>query len=102
MELKPGGRFRSAVCDVEVVVVRSPPEAVTLECGGHTMIPLSQPRPEGLTLAAEHAQGALPGKRYDDAETGLEVLCSKRGAGTLSVDGRPLALREAKKLPSSD
>ena len=59
-----------------------------------------------LEMAAEaapdHASGSQLGKRYVDAETGLEALCSKSGAGSLSIDGRPLTLKEAKKLPSSD
>ncbi|WP_016694149.1 hypothetical protein [Rhodococcus rhodochrous] len=42
------------------------------------------------------------GKRYEDAETGLEVLCVKAGAGSLSIAGRPLSFKEAKTLPSSD
>jgi hypothetical protein len=37
-----------------------------------------------------------------DVETGLEALCSKPGAGSLSLDGRPLTMKEAKKLPASD
>jgi hypothetical protein len=42
------------------------------------------------------------GKRFADEETGLEVLCVKPGAGTLTVDGRPIGAKEAKKLPASD
>ena len=102
MELKPGSRWKSAVCDVEAVVVRPPSGPVTLACGGHPMVAHGAERPAGLTLSADQAGGSQLGKRYVDEDSGLEVLCSKGGAGSLTVDGRPIALKEAKKLPSSD
>jgi hypothetical protein len=102
MELKPGSRWRSAVCNAEAVVVRPAKGDVSLECGGHPMTPLTAPKPEGLTLSADHSGGVSVGKRYFDEETGLEVLASKPGTGSLAVSGRPLQLREAKALPSSD
>ncbi len=102
MDLKPGSRWRSAVCDTEVVVVRPPSASAVLACGGHAMTPHGAERSAGLSLDAGHSAGSLLGKRYTDPESGLEALCSKPGAGSLSVDGRPLAMKEAKKLPSSD
>jgi hypothetical protein len=102
LELKPGSRWKSAVCDAEVVVVRAPKTAVSLECGGHPMAPHAAERPAGLTLAADRSEGIQVGKRYADEEAGVEVLCNKAGAGSLSIDGRPLKRKEAKALPSSD
>ena len=102
MDLKPGSRWKSAVCDAEFVVVRPPKSPVTLECGGHPVIPHADARPGDLVLSDAHAGGSLAGKRYTDADTGLEALCSKAGQGSLSVDGRAIAAAEAKKLPSSD
>jgi hypothetical protein len=103
MQLKPGSRWKSAVCTAEVVVVRSPGAPASLECGGAPMIAASAERPSaGAEVAPAHAAGSLLGKRYADAESGLEALCAKAGAGSLSVDGRPMAVRDAKKLPSSD
>lgn len=102
MQLKPGSRWKSAVCSTEVVVVRPPSVAVTLECGGHPMTPLADATPEGLTLSTDHVGGTLVGKRYHDDQTGIEVLGSKAGKGALSLDGRPLAMKQAKPLPASD
>lgn len=102
MDLKPGSRWRSAVCATEVVVVRPPNAAVTLECGGAPMLAAGVERPEGGEVAAAHSTGSLLGKRYADPDTGLEALCAKAGVGSLSIDGRPLAAKDAKKLPSSD
>lgn len=102
MELKPGSRWKSAVCDTEVVVVRPPKTPSSLECGGHAVIPHAQAKPEGLAPSADHSDGTAAGKRYTDPETGIEVLCTKGGAGSLSVDGRAIGAAEAKKLPSSD
>lgn len=102
MELKPGSRWKSAVCDAELVVVRPPKAPVSLECGGAPVVPHAGEKPAGASLSPDHSGGSLAGKRYVDGETGLEVLCSKAGAGSLSVDGRPIGMAEAKKLPSSD
>lgn len=102
MELKPGSRWKSGVCDTEVVVVKAPAGGGSLECGGHPMVPMSAAKPEGLELAAAHSGGSVMGKRYADEASGLEVLCSKGGAGSLSLNGAAIAVKDAKKLPSSD
>jgi hypothetical protein len=44
----------------------------------------------------------LTGKRYADEDLGLELLCTKAGEGWLSVGDRPLLVKGAKPLPSSD
>jgi hypothetical protein len=102
MDLKPGSRWKSAVCDTEVVVVRPPKSTVNLECGGHAMIAHAAAKPDGLTIAAAFASGSQAGKRFSDEASGLELLCTKAGAGALSVDGREIGAKEAKKLPASD
>ena len=102
MELKPGSRWKSAVCDTEVVVVRATQGHASLECGGHPMIPHAEAKPEGLALAEAHAGGTQPGKRFADDVSGLEVLCTKGGKGSLAIDGRAIGAKEAKKLPASD
>ena len=102
MELKPGSRWRSTVCDTELVVVKPPKTEVTLECGGYQVIPHAEARPEGKAIAEDFAGGSQAGKRYADEETGLEVLCTKAGQGTLTIGGRPIGAKEAKKLPASD
>ena len=102
MDLKPGSRWRSAVCDTEIVIVKPPAQPGVLACGGEALKPHSEARAAGGVPAPEHASGTQLGKRYVDEASGLEALCSKTGAGSLSIDGRPLALKDAKKLPSSD
>jgi hypothetical protein len=102
MELKPGSRWRSAVCEGEFIVVRPPKTAATLECGGAAVIPHAVARPEGGSVAEAHAAGVQAGKRFVDPETSLEVLGTKAGAGSLSIDGRAIGAAEAKKLPASD
>jgi hypothetical protein len=102
MDLKPGSRWKSDVCDTAVVVVRPPNGEATLGCGGHAMIPHESASSATHEIAADLAQGTSVGKRYSDAETGIELLCTKSGAGTVTVNGRPIGLKEAKKLPSSD
>lgn len=102
VEMKPGSRWVSAVCEVQVVVTRPPKIAVTLECGGAPMRALGSAGPEGLTPAADRAKGTLLGKRYVDPISGLELLCTKPDTGSLFVDGRAMAVKESKALPSSD
>ncbi len=103
MDLKPGSRWKSAVCAAEAVVVRAPSGPVTLACGGEPMLAWAAERPAAASaVAGGHDTGSQMGKRYGDPETGLEVLCAKPGAGSLSVDGRLLVVKDAKKLPASD
>jgi hypothetical protein len=102
MELKPGSRWKSAVCDTEVVVVRAVKEPAELQCGGHAMVAHNTEKPTGLTLSPEFSGGTQPGKRFADEVTGLEILATKGGAGSLSIDGRAIGAKEAKKLPASD
>ncbi len=101
-ELKAGSRWASAADDTEVIVVKPPGVAgLTLECGGHPMVPSGTAKPAGLEVDPSLLGGTAIGKRFAH-ESGLEVLCTKAGAGTVAVDGTPLALKDAKPLPSSD
>jgi len=100
--MKIGSRWASAVCETEVIVVAAPTVEITLECGGHPMVAKGEDAPGGLEVDAAHGTGTVIGKRYEDPASGLEVLCTKAGDGSLSVGGTPLALKAPKQLPSSD
>lgn len=100
MELRPGHKLYSVVSATHVVVVRAPSTPVEVCCGGHPMVAEEQ-EPTGEP-ADGLVEGPLVGKRYADEELGLEVLCARAGAGTLTVDGRPLTVKGAKPLPASD
>jgi hypothetical protein len=102
MDPKPGTRWASQVCNTEVVVVRTSTEPVSLECGGHPMAPVGDDRASDLTIDPAFAGGSLIGKRFADPESGLELLVTKAGQGSLAVDGISIPLKEAKPLPSSD
>ncbi|ETD33304.1 hypothetical protein [Williamsia sp. D3] len=96
--MKSGTRALSAVCDTEVMVIRA--ADVDLFCGGAPMVTARDGRTGSPEAGLDN--GTLLGKRYVHASSGLEVLCVKAGAGTLSVDGEPLTEVAAKQLPSSD
>lgn len=99
--LKAGARFKSAVCDTQVMVIKAPAGEFELNCGGAPMIaPAAQP-PAGMTLAAGDSE-TLIGKRYVNADESVELLCTKGGKGALSLNGTPLEVKQAKQLPSSD
>lgn len=100
MELKPGLRLRSQVCSTELIVVR--PAAVDLTCGGPPVIPIGDDPDAGLSIEPAFSSGNQLGKRYTDDSGALEILVTKRGDGTLADGDRPLPLKEAKPLPSSD
>lgn len=102
MDIKPGSRWRSAVCNTEVIVVRAPKEPLNLGCGGVDLIAFGQEAPAGVTLDPANADGTQLGKRYADEDAGTELLCTKPGAGSLTIDGVRMPLKDAKPLPSSD
>jgi hypothetical protein len=102
MKLTPGSRWASAVCATEIVVLKPPASAVSLECGGAPMVAVGTPKAPEAAPAGVHDGGTLLGKRYADESGSLEVLCTKGGNGSLSLDGRALVLRATTQLPSSD
>lgn len=100
MDLKPGQKLFSAVCDAQFVVVKAPATPVELGCGGQPL--LTEAPSEKAPLDDSIGEAVLLGKRYADEELGLELLCTRAGDGALTVDGRPLPQKGAKPLPSSD
>jgi hypothetical protein len=99
---KAGLRLASVVCDTEVIVIKAPKDDLDLRCGGQPMVELG----DGVTRVGEPAApfdtGTLIGKRYATADPAVEVLCTKAGAGSLSIGDTPLPAKEATPLPSSD
>jgi hypothetical protein len=90
--------MKSAVCDTEVMVIKT--GGVVVECGG---APMTEIKPAVLvTINPAFADGSKVGKRYVDAANTLEVLCVKGGKGSLSVGGVALLTKDAKPLPASD
>jgi hypothetical protein len=102
MQLKIGARYRSQVCQTEIIVVRPLPGEADLTCGGHPVIDLKETPAAGLSLKEGADTGNALGKRYTDASGTLELLVTKPGQGTLALGGDPLVLKEAKPLPASD
>jgi len=101
VEPKAGTRFASVVDTTQVIVVRPSSGAADLRCGGHAMVPLGDETPVPAALVADEI-GTQLGKRYVDEESGLEVLCTKAGPGSLAIGDRRLTIKGAKPLPSSD
>lgn len=101
MALKAGARFKSAVCDTQVMVIKAPAGEFELRCGGAEMIAPAAPV-GAATLHAAHAKETLIGKRYVNADESVELLCTKGGKGSLALNGTALEVKQAKQLPSSD
>jgi hypothetical protein len=101
MKLVTGSRFKSTVSDTEVVVVRAADGDHSLACGGAEMVPVDADAERGTPDPAL-SEATLLGKRYTSEASGVELLCTKAGTGTLTLDGEPLTIQGAKPLPSSD
>jgi hypothetical protein len=99
---KPGARLRSVTCSTEVVVVRGDGQGADLRCGGQPMVDVADTDAATAEVAAPFDGGSLMGKRYVNEDETLEVLCTKAGAGSLSVGEDALAVKGAKPLPASD
>jgi hypothetical protein len=103
VKLKPGMRLRSQVDGTEAIVVRASADDLGVACGGQPMIDVAAEPEPGLPPTGDPAEGTQLGKRYTHpADTAIELLVTKPGKYGLSIDGTPLALKEAKPLPASD
>ncbi|ALC12875.1 hypothetical protein [Sphingopyxis sp. 113P3] len=102
MDLKPGSRWKSAVCDAQLVVVRPPKVAGELQCGGVPVLPIDDGAAPTGDVSPDFSDGVAIGKRYVDEETGLEVLGAKAGKGSLAFNGIAMTVKGAKPLPASD
>jgi hypothetical protein len=97
MQLKPGLRLRSTTCTAEVIVVKGSGE-VDLRCGGEPLGDMSAAA--GPAAAPGTEMLTAMGKRY--ANDDIELLCTKPGAGQLSIGDVALEVKGAKALPASD
>lgn len=102
LTLKAGTRLQSAVSDVQIMAIKVPAGDYDLRCGGVPMLAPGDEAPADAALDSGDEGETLMGKRYVDEEETVEFLCTKGGAGSLSLDGTPLAVKQAKHLPSSD
>jgi hypothetical protein len=100
VELRAGARLRSVVSATEVIVVKPPSVPVELRCGGALMVGVADQHPAVGELVDDGE--TLAGKRYEHEETGLLVLCTKAGGGSLSIGDRRLPIQVTRALPPSD
>jgi co-chaperonin GroES (HSP10) len=99
MELKPGLRLKSTVCDAEIMVIKAT-DGDSLTCGG---VELAAEAPaEKASGDPDHMNACVIGKRYVNEGQTVEVLCVKSGDGSLYYNGDELMTKDTKKLPSSD
>jgi hypothetical protein len=102
MELRVGARLGSVESTTEVIIIRAATGDVMFTCGGEPVVDVGA---GGRAVSGQRddvADDLVLGKRYQDEPSGLEILVTRAGPGPLEVDGREMALKEAKKLPSSD
>jgi len=102
LQLKPGARLQSAVSDAQIMAIKVPVGEYDLHCGGVPMVKVGDEVPAGAQQEAGDSGETQMGKRYVDEEETVEFLCTKAGSGSLSLEGVPLQVKQAKQLPSSD
>ncbi|MCH1512654.1 MAG: hypothetical protein P8J01_04175 [Acidimicrobiales bacterium] len=102
MEIRAGSRLKSTVCSTEVIAVKAPDGEIDVRCGGVTMSDPSSPNMGNGAPLEEADGGSLMGKRYVSSDETLELLCTKPGAGSLSLGDSLLTIKESKPLPASD
>jgi hypothetical protein len=98
------GQTLSSVTDsTAVIVVRASGEDVAITCGGQPMVAAKAGTVVDQVAAdPDFAAGTQLGKRYEDAGSTIELLCTKGGTSSLAIDGQVLATKSAKPLPASD
>lgn len=102
IEIRPGSRWGSSVCETQIVIVRAPSDPIDLRCGGAPMVAVDAGAAPAGEPAAGFDEGTAVGKRYADEATGLEVLCTRGGRGSLAIGDALLVVPEPRQLPSSD
>lgn len=98
---KAGAKLGSTACDGQILILRVPPQPIDLRIGG-APVAAANAATEKVAIDPALAGGTQTGKRYTDEAETMEFLCTKGGAGTISVDGVALGIKQAKALPSSD
>lgn len=102
LRLKVGQTLVSATDSTTVVVIRAPERDVLITCGGVQMTAGASSGVSTATPIPGSANGTSLGKRYEDTDGTIELLCTKAGSGSLALDDAPLAIKAAKPLPASD
>jgi hypothetical protein len=104
VQLRAGMHLVSVVSPASVIVLRAPKKDVEVCCGGVAMAAADNIARDVEVQATGNGSGngLILGKRYAHESSELEFLCTRAGAGELTVDGEPFILKDAKPLPPSD
>ena len=100
VQYKAGAKLGSTACDGQILILRVPAVPIDLRIGGAPVVVGTAA--DKVTLDPLLAGGTQTGKRYTDEAETMEFLCTRGGAGSISVDGAVLGIKAAKALPSSD
>lgn len=89
MTMKAHDTLVCVVCDVTILLLDVPADAVRPACCGHAMrtvrpTPCSTPQPRGV------GEGTSGGRSYIDETRGLVVRCTRSGRGVISCDNKPM------------
>src|SRR5580692_5693234 len=96
VQLRAGMHLVSVVSPASVIVLRAPKKDVEVCCGGVAMAAADNIARDIEVQATGNGNGLILGKRYAHESSELEFLCTRAGAGELTVDGEPFILKDAK------
>jgi hypothetical protein len=102
LQLRAGMHLVSVVSPARIIILRAPKSDVEVCCGGIAMVAADSMAPDVASSATDNGGGPALGKRYAHESLDLECLCTRAGAGELTINGEPLVLKDAKPLPPSD
>jgi len=72
---------------LSVLVTRAPDRIGVLRCNDEV---LTRQLPPPCSAAPATSGSILPGDRFRDPASGLEIVCTRAGQGALTFDGRPM------------
>lgn len=85
-----GSCMACPVCGTNVLVLGLRDPAAQLFCCGEPMMPAKPIRCSTEVQPADGGLGMQEGCLYRDERSGAAVRCTRTGAGSAAVDGRPL------------
>lgn len=87
-DARPGvGQTLGVPGGLSLLVTRAPDEYGVLMCDDDVLTPQ---RPPACSAALAGSGAIRPGTGFNDPVSGLEVVCTRAGHGTLTFAGRPL------------
>ena len=101
-DYKTGERLRSTTSTAQFIVVRAEAGTAEITCEGVPFLREGEEATPAVDLSPAEGPKIEIGKRYEDEEGTIELLCISGGNGNLKLAEKPLQIKVPKPLPASD